>query len=570
MGQRILLCSVFVCGLLGCSDEAIPLEDMGTVVQDNNRGDAFLSSMGDVGVQNADAVINGDGEADERAQEISVWADDVDELIERMGQFVAENEPNDGVIIGEPEEAPEPDGSNFTCTTQSMSKTTEFTEYVATQVNSNALWVGALVSGQNIESGLLTEVVLPRTPVEISVDLENLEGTTSATMDDPSLSAYREALRGVLDAGVNGATDAQVTFSAEEIYSEEQLNVVVGSNVSVGNVDVSAGFDFSRNETRSRVLITFVQAYYTVDMNAFGRASDFFEPLTDRERIRDAFGGSDARAPAYVSSITYGRRVFFTAESTASASELKAALDFAYDGVGADVEVNARLSHEEVLNESRIQAFIVGGNGEDAVGAVNGLAGIREYIEACGNLSSDCPGAPIAYKLNYLSDNRPARLSLTTDYQKQLCLRVRQNVQVTLRAITPRGGQNNPETYGKVAVESFNVDGTRARRDLLFDKSKQERISMTKNGRWQPSNVGTSTVLPAVAEPGAAGAKIRIEIRLKEQDDLANDDDVNGELVLQPSAGWRHGCGHGEELVVTATHPRQNYDVSFCLVPMPD
>ena len=86
-------------------------------------------------------------------------------------------------------------------------------------------------------------------------------------------------------------------------------------------------------------------------------------------RIGSAFGGVDAEAPLYVASITYGRRVVFTAESTAASSELKAALDFAYDGIGANVDVNARLSHEEVLNESTIKAFIVGGNADDAVGA---------------------------------------------------------------------------------------------------------------------------------------------------------------------------------------------------------
>ena len=65
MGRSFLFRGVFLCGLLGCSDDAIPLEDMGTTVQDNSRGDAFLSSMGDFGIQNADAVINDEGEDDE-------------------------------------------------------------------------------------------------------------------------------------------------------------------------------------------------------------------------------------------------------------------------------------------------------------------------------------------------------------------------------------------------------------------------------------------------------------------------------------------------------------------------
>ena len=40
-------------------------------------------------------------------------------------------------------------------------------------------------------------------------------------------------------------------------------------------VDVSAAFDFERSEIRSRVLVNFIQAYYTVDMDAFGKQVSF-------------------------------------------------------------------------------------------------------------------------------------------------------------------------------------------------------------------------------------------------------------------------------------------------------
>ena len=329
--------------------------------------------------------------------------------------------------------------------------------------------------------------------------------------------------------------------------------------------------DFERSDIRSRVLVNFVQAYYTVDMDAFGRASEFFEPFTELPRIGSAFGGVDAEAPLYVASITYGRRVVFTAESTATSSELKAALDFAYDGIGANVDVNARLSHEEVLNESTIKAFIVGGNADDAVGAIQGLEGIQAFISEGGTFSPDSPGAPIAYKLNHLSDNSAARLSLTTDYEKEVCLRAQQNVRVTLMGITPRNGQNTAKTYGTILTRSFDENGTEAMRHVLFEKSKPDRISMDENQEWRPSNIGVSGLLAAVVslEPDAPGARIHLKVRLREQD-IGNDDHVDADLYLSPTDGWRQGCGNGPDLIINAAGNRQSYDVRFCLQPMPD
>ncbi len=63
------------------------------------------------------------------------------------------------------------------------------------------------------------------------------------------------------------------------------------------------------------------------------------------------------------------------------------------------------------------------------------------FIKAGGNYSRQSPGAPIAYKLSYLKDNSPARLSFTTDYSVKDCVRVAQKIKVTLQSITvERGG----------------------------------------------------------------------------------------------------------------------------------
>lgn len=566
---------------VGCSDDPIP------AVGNSTAPDAFVGTTvnGDTGTVTSAVDMGGISEAADMetpssltdmelaadAQDsIESWAQTVDDLIGALGQIEAGPPPNTGITVGIPSD-PEKVG-NFYCTTQSMSQTAQFNEYIASQANSNALWVGALIQGQALRTGMLTEASVPRRPLTISVGLEGLNGPSSAQLDTPSLSAYRQAVQDILSNGMVGSQPAQINYSTETIHSESHLALFLGADVSAGAVDVSTAFDFTRSEVRSRMIVNFVQAYYTVDMDALGRASNFFAPLTAPDLIRNAFGGDMAESPLYVSSITYGRRVVFTAESTASASELKAALEFAYDGIGAEVNVNARMSHQEVLDESNIQAFILGGSADDAVGAINGLAGIQAYIMEGGTFSLESPGAPIAYKLNHLSDNSAARLSLTTDYDKEVCERVRQNVRVTLMGITPRDGQSNAKTYGTILTRSFDEEGNEAMHHFLFNKAKSDRISMDENQEWQPANIGVSGLLPAVAslEPEAAGARIQLEVRLKEFDSIGNDDDVDADLYLSPADGWRQGCGSGEDLVINAAGNRQSYDVRFCLQPMPD
>ena len=94
---------------------------------------------------------------------------------------------------------------------------------------------------------------------------------------------------------------------------------------------------------------------------------------------------------------------------------------------------------------------------------------------------------------------------------------------------------------------------------------------MDENQEWQPSNIGVSGTLPAMAslEPGAEGSRIHLKVRLREYDTLGSDD-ASADVYLTPADGWRQGCGNGEDLIVDAAGNRQSYDVRFCLQPMAD
>ena len=112
----------------------------------------------------------------------------------------------------------------------------------------------------------------------------------------------------------------------------------------------------------------------------------------------------DASPPVYVQSITYGRRVIFSVQTSRSATEVKAALEASYGFAGGGLDIEVSTENREVLEESEIRAFVLGGSGEDATSAINGFDGLIQYIQNGGSYSKDSPGAPIAYKLAYLDN----------------------------------------------------------------------------------------------------------------------------------------------------------------------
>ena len=100
----------------------------------------------------------------------------------------------------------------------------------------------------------------------------------------------------------------------------------------------------------------------------------------------------ETRPPVYVSSVTYGRMVVFTFESEYSAEEMGAALDFAYSG-GVDVSGDVSVTYKDIISNSKITAFILGGDAGSAVRTIDSYEALISFIKEGGNYSRQSPGA---------------------------------------------------------------------------------------------------------------------------------------------------------------------------------
>jgi thiol-activated cytolysin len=456
------------------------------------------------------------------------------------------------VIEGAPGTA-QRDG-DYQCTTENLKETRQYDRIVAYAANSDSLWPGALVGADSVLTGLFTQMVLARQPTTISVSLENLAGTKQATIAEPSLATYREALATILDAGITGSTAANIYSEIEEVHSEEQLNMALGIQASwgLGLASLKSSFSFENQQIRSHYVVRYTQAYYTVDLDAPSTPASVFHPDVTLHEVKQHM--DETRPPTYVSSITYGRMVLFTFESEYSSEEMGAALEFAYSG-GYDVSGQVSVTYKDILSKSKITAFILGGDAGMAVKTIDSYDNLIAFIKNGGNYSKESPGAPIAYKLNYLKDNSPARMSLTTDYDLKTCTRVSQKIRVVLQSIAVDDAGGDPgddlELYG-------NITAVGASSLVLYNRGDSSYATIPQGGQFgQPVAEGILSVVPQ------AGQSFSVRANLTDEDDFSPNDTICSDAVSLPfEGGWR------KDVTVTCTGDDARVRVVFSLSPI--
>jgi hypothetical protein len=187
------------------------------------------------------------------------------------------------------------------------------------------------------------------------------------------------------------------------------------------------------------------------------------------------------------------------------------------------------VTYKDILSKSKITAYILGGDAGTAVQTIDSYEALIAFIKNGGNYSRQSPGAPISYKLAYLKDNSPARMSFTTDYDVKDCVRVSQKVKVTLRSIAVDSG-GDKTVYGTVKAGATTT-GT------LFSKDGGNAVTIKQGQSFgsAASPIG-EVVIDVVPQAGHA---ISLSSQLTDKGFLFSHD-LGNETTSQPfETGWR-------------------------------
>jgi hypothetical protein len=236
-----------------------------------------------------------------------------------------------------------------------------------------------------------------------------------------------------LETWTTSATSANIYYEIEEGMSFNQIKASLG---------ISAGYHGSLEITmkESITVLKYVQGYYTIVWQPKNNPTDYFTSEDELEVIKGNIGGGNPAA--YISAVTYGRTIYVYLFSKENSTEVEGALNAGFGKSGESEEgtsgfnmnVNVSGSYANILNESRMVAFFVGGSAEDAALAITTGSGeggvidqVGKYITRGANYNSQNPGAPIAYSAKWLANNEPAKVSLMQDYVITECVPVDPN-----------------------------------------------------------------------------------------------------------------------------------------------
>jgi len=287
----------------------------------------------------------------------------------------------------------------------------------------DALWVGSIVQGRSLQTGVLAPVPGDRAPMVITVD--GLSSASSASWSDrianPSKASVTDAISRLLQSHSPATTVGQVAFELHEVHNFSEAAVRLGLGGTWIGGSASAALRFGDRSDVHHYVLRLAQTYYTVSVGRpSGPASMFCGGVT-ADGMRNFVGNENP--PGYVAEVNYGRMAILAVDSSSVESEFNVAVQAAFNALVASGRAELSDAHRTTLSNSSTRGLVLGGSGADAVRLLvgNAIEGFRAFAEAGAERSVASPGIPIGYTVRYLRDFSAARLSFAGQYVIDTC-----------------------------------------------------------------------------------------------------------------------------------------------------
>jgi hypothetical protein len=315
------------------------------------------------------------------------------------------------------------------CTTYKVKWAPMFNEHFLTSPT-NTFHPGMIFDGNTILTGGYKTIQAKRDSMLISISLPTKPGTKSSIwIKNPnSIAEVRQGINQLLNNVVEGGTAAYINFDIQEVKSDEEVTIGLNATVSGWGQKVKGTYDFNESSRKSRFLIRFQQVYYTVDMDPVILPCKMFNPIPTVQEAEQLFAGT---SPVYISSMRYGRMIYYMVESDSAASKTKKTLEAGFKAWGANLDAKFSDEDKSVMEATSISALIVGGSADGAVKAIDGIDQIREFIKDGGDVSTNNIGVPISYTLNFVSDGSIANVVVASEYTLRECEVVTEDITIT-------------------------------------------------------------------------------------------------------------------------------------------
>lgn len=319
------------------------------------------------------------------------------------------------------------------CTRTERSLSKNFEDVAILQPTQGVIYPGALVyADQELVDGKPRPLTgLPRAPIDLRLDLPGLQEEGSFTIANPTDGKVQTAVNKALNFWNNSTSfkegyinPSRSNYNSTIAFSSEQLAMSLGFNVKWASGDASAQFKYSSSSEKNVIVAVYRQVFYTVTFDAPNLPEQFFDSSVTAEEARDAFNSEKPSAPAYVSSVNYGRIIMLRMETDKSTTATEAQAAFNYAAGAVTVGATAAANYDKIISNASVTVVTMGGSAEVASEAVSArnAQDIQKIIKGKNAVySKNNPGVPIAYTVKFLKDNTVAKMGSTTDFVTEEC-----------------------------------------------------------------------------------------------------------------------------------------------------
>ena len=322
------------------------------------------------------------------------------------------------------------------CSSQTYEMKKNHQEFAVLEPDHDVLWPGALVQGASLTTGTLDPVLVSaRAPGVVSLAIQGNDGKSfSRVVENPDLKSVSDALNQILHEKKDQKFPAKFYLQTRSYYSDEQLATSVGVGFGAsfagfgGGVNVSV--DKKKARQSNRVVLELTQKYFTATFTP-EKGAEFFKKEISADELRPFT--SDDNPMTYISSVTWGRRLYFVFESYASIDQLKVAVELYFNYLFFKVRTKVSHEHLNIIKNSSIRVMAVGGNASEIMEAIMpdshgndtsqafDLKKLKEYLIKGAEYSETSMGVPVSYTVRNLGDATAVKIGLATEYTKRDC-----------------------------------------------------------------------------------------------------------------------------------------------------
>jgi hypothetical protein len=325
-------------------------------------------------------------------------------------------------------------------------------------LNDDVIWPGSLVRGDRVYEYVYEPIVVPRTPVTLSISLEGagFGDGLAEVVTNPTLSTVRQGISNLVGRALEShvSAPAQVDFSYQQVYSASQMSLFLDADISYGAGDISTSFNWEEGSSTNKIMAKYTQVYYSIDMDTPASPSAVLSPDITEAQARAALPAGSR--PVYVASVKYGLMAIMCIETSFTMSQMQLALDASYSGI-VDVDLGFGYTAAEVMSASSIRIIVYGGS-TGGIEELTGFDGFMNIIAASTEFTPQSPGVPLLYKFRHLRDNTLAMISLTSRYTITHPIRIRQGMRITCnRIVCEMSDDDDPFYDAEVDMDTFQI-----------------------------------------------------------------------------------------------------------------